>query len=120
MPSIGDPLNDRSSGTAIVVARYRVAEYGNWLERFSSQNPQRALAGAAGHSISVSLDDPRRVEAVVEFVSLESARRYEEFLLLPSTRDGDRHDGVVEHGAVWVAIRSEHRAYADHTATDDA
>ncbi len=106
-----DPSNARSPGAPVVAARFRIADYESWLERFSAQDERRSLAGAIGHSVSVSLDDPRRVEVVIEFSSLAAAREYEEFLLLSSTREGDRRDGVVEHGAVWVAFRSERRTY---------
>jgi hypothetical protein len=107
----GDQRSGGSPGTPIVAARYRIAEYDSWLAGFAAHDDRRVLAGAVGHAISVSLDDPRRVEVIVEFSSLEAARRYEEHLLLASTRDGDRRDGVVEHGAVWVAVRAERRVY---------
>lgn len=78
------------------------------------------LDGAVGHRISISVDDPRRVEVVVEFPSLELARRYEELLLLPHIRDDDRKAGVVEHGAVWIAMLWERRRYPSQVAGHDA
>lgn len=103
-----------------VAARYRVVEYGEWHAWFSSQVSQRALAGAVGHWISVSYDDPHRVEVVVEFLSIDAARRYEEFLLLPATRADDRQQGVLEHGAVWVATTSDAQRYVRRRKPDDA
>jgi hypothetical protein len=66
---------------AYMLARFGVQDYGAWKERFDSDPVGRREAGAKGHRILRSVDDPNEVFVQVEFPSVEQARSFQERLL---------------------------------------
>ena len=91
--------------------RYRVADLARWRRLFALSETERRRAGAVGHRVCLSIDDPARVELILEFDSLEAAQAYERHLLSPAARAQHAQHSVFEHGAIWLASLVERRRY---------
>ena len=59
-----------------VIVRHKVADYMKWKEAFDSHLNRRREAGEAGFRVFQSVDDPREVTVLLDWESLESARRF--------------------------------------------
>jgi heme-degrading monooxygenase HmoA len=59
-----------------VVIRHKVADYGRWKEAFDAHLSKRKAGGEMGHRLFVSVEDPRDVTIVMDWDSLERARRF--------------------------------------------
>lgn len=59
-----------------VIVRHKVADYGRWKESFDSHLASRKAAGEVGSRILQSVDDPREVTILLDWDSLERARKF--------------------------------------------
>lgn len=59
-----------------VVVRHKVADYSRWKEAFDAHLNQRKAGGELGHRLFVSVEDPRDITVVMDWDSLERARRF--------------------------------------------
>jgi hypothetical protein len=59
-----------------VIIRHKVSDYGRWKEAFDSHLTTRKAGGELGHRLLLSVDDPRDVTLVLDWDSLERARRF--------------------------------------------
>lgn len=59
-----------------VIIRHKVADYTRWKEAFDAHLSKRKAAGEVGHRVMQSVDDPREVTLVLDWDSLERARRF--------------------------------------------
>jgi len=59
-----------------VIVRHKVADYGRWKEAFDGHLSVRKAAGEVGHRVLLSVDDPREVTVLLDWDSLERARRF--------------------------------------------
>lgn len=59
-----------------VIVRHKVADYGRWKEAFDGHLNARKAAGEVGHRVLLSVDDPREVTILLDWDSLERARRF--------------------------------------------
>jgi heme-degrading monooxygenase HmoA len=75
-----------------VIIRHKVAEYGKWKQSFDSHLNHRMAAGETGFRVFQSIDDPRDVTLVLDWESLDSARR---FMQSDDLRGAMKNAGVV-------------------------
>jgi heme-degrading monooxygenase HmoA len=59
-----------------VIIRHKVADYPKWKEAFDSHLNRRMAAGESGFRVFQSVEDPREVTILLDWESLESARRF--------------------------------------------
>lgn len=59
-----------------VMVRLKVADYVQWKEAFDGHLSARKAAGEVGNRILLSVDDPREVTILLDWDSLESARKF--------------------------------------------
>ncbi|HZD32732.1 MAG TPA: antibiotic biosynthesis monooxygenase [Candidatus Angelobacter sp.] len=59
-----------------VIIRHKVADYSQWKEAFDAHLGKRKAGGETGHRLFVAVDDPRDVTIVMDWDSLERARRF--------------------------------------------
>jgi heme-degrading monooxygenase HmoA len=59
-----------------VIVRHKVADYVRWKEAFDGHLNVRKAAGEVGHRVLLSVDDPREVTILLDWDSLERARRF--------------------------------------------
>ena len=59
-----------------VIIRHKVADYGRWKEAFDAHLGKRRAGGELGHRLLLSVDDPRDVTLVMDWDSLERARKF--------------------------------------------
>ena len=59
-----------------VIVRHKVADYARWKEAFDANLSTRKAGGELGHRLYASADDPRDVTIVLDWDSLERARRF--------------------------------------------
>ncbi len=59
-----------------VMVRHKVADYVRWKEAFDGHLSARKAAGEVGNRILLSVDDPHEVTLLLDWDSLERARRF--------------------------------------------
>ena len=59
-----------------LIVRHKVADYPRWKEAFDGHLSTRKAAGEVGSRILLSVDDPREVTIVLDWDSLERARKF--------------------------------------------
>ncbi len=59
-----------------MIVRHKVADYSRWKETFDHNLGTRKAAGEVGSKILQSVDDPREVTIVMDWDSLERARKF--------------------------------------------
>lgn len=59
-----------------VIVRHKVADYGKWKLAFDAHLNRRMASGEMGFRILQSVDDPRDLTLVLDWDSLDSARRF--------------------------------------------
>ena len=60
----------------VLMARYRVGELDRFLAVFEGFEATRRDSGATGHRLLGSLEDPKRLVALIEFGSREAAEAF--------------------------------------------
>lgn len=59
-----------------VIVRHQVADYNKWKQAFDAHLNHRMASGETGSRVLQSVDDPRDVTLVLDWQSVESARRF--------------------------------------------
>lgn len=59
-----------------VIVRHKVADYSRWKEAFDAHLSMRKAGGELGHRLFVSVEDPHDLTLVMDWDSLERARRF--------------------------------------------
>jgi heme-degrading monooxygenase HmoA len=59
-----------------VMVRHKVADYVRWKEAFDGHLSVRKAAGEVGNRVLLSVDDPHEVTLLLDWDSLERARRF--------------------------------------------
>ena len=59
-----------------VLVRHKVADYSRWKEAFDSHLATRKRAGETGYHLFHSVDDPRDVFVLLDWTSVEEARKF--------------------------------------------
>jgi heme-degrading monooxygenase HmoA len=59
-----------------VMVRHKVADYVRWKEAFDGHLSARKAAGEVGNRVLLSVDDPHEVTLLLDWDSLERARRF--------------------------------------------
>jgi len=59
-----------------MIVRHKVADYARWKEAFDGHLGARKAAGEVGHRVLLSVEDPRDVTVLLDWDSLERARRF--------------------------------------------
>jgi quinol monooxygenase YgiN len=59
-----------------VLIRHKVADFNRWKESFDSHLNTRKQAGELGFHLFQGVDDPREVTVLVDWDSIEHARRF--------------------------------------------
>ena len=59
-----------------VLVRHKVADYNRWKEVFDSHLNARKHAGETGFRLFQSVDDPREVVLLLDWESVDEARRF--------------------------------------------
>ena len=59
-----------------VIVRHKVADYTRWKEAFDNHLGTRKAAGEVGNRVLQSVDDPREVTILMDWDSLDSARKF--------------------------------------------
>jgi hypothetical protein len=59
-----------------VIVRHKVADYGRWKEAFDGHLSVRKEAGEVGYRVLQSVDDPREVTILLDWDSLDRARKF--------------------------------------------
>jgi heme-degrading monooxygenase HmoA len=58
------------------MVRHKVADYVRWKEAFDGHLSARKAAGEVGNRVLLSVDDPHEVTLLLDWDSLERARRF--------------------------------------------
>ena len=59
-----------------VIVRHKVADYSRWKEAFDNHLGVRKAAGEMGNRVLQSVDDPREVTILLDWDSLERAKKF--------------------------------------------
>ncbi len=95
-----------------VLVRHKVADYGRWKESFDSHLNARRRAGEVGFRLFHSMDDPRELFVMMDWESVEEARR---FLNSSELRERMQQAGVQGEPEIQYLedARAVHRTAAD-------
>src|SRR5580704_13696496 len=75
-----------------VMIRHKVADFGKWKQAFDAHLNKRMGAGETGCRLFHSIDDPRDVTLLLDWESVDSARR---FMTSEDLRSAMKNAGVV-------------------------
>ncbi len=95
-----------------VLVRHKVADYGRWKESFDSHLNARKRAGEVGFRLFHSMEDPREIFVMMDWDSVEEARR---FFSSSELRERMQHAGVQGEPEIQYLedARAVHRTAAD-------
>ena len=95
-----------------VLIRHKVADFTRWKESFDSHLNTRKHAGELGFHLFQGVDDPREVTLLLDWDSVEHARR---FFSSDELRSRMQQAGVVGAADVQYVedVRTVHRSSAD-------
>jgi hypothetical protein len=79
-----------------VLVRHKVGDYTRWKEAFDAHFNQRMSAGETGFRLFQSVDDPRDVTLLLDWDTLEHARRFMTSDDLRATMQGAGVQGTPE------------------------
>ena len=79
-----------------VIVRHKVADYSRWKQAFDAHLNVRKAAGEVGNRLLLSVDDPRDVTIVMDWDSLERARKFAASDDLKQAMQGSGVEGVPE------------------------
>jgi hypothetical protein len=75
-----------------VIVRHKVADYGRWKEGFDSHLNRRMAAGETGSRVFQDVGDPRHITILMDWDSVENARR---FMTSDDLRTAMKNAGVI-------------------------
>lgn len=75
-----------------VIVRHKVSDYSRWKEAFDAHLNARLAAGETGSRVFQGIDDPREVTLLLDWDSVEHARR---FVSSDDTRATMKNAGVI-------------------------
>lgn len=78
--------------------RGSVEDYGNFRKAFDGKEPMRQSAGATGHAVYQSVDDPNEVTIQVGFPTTEAAKAFASSAPL---REAMKQAGVAAPPVIW-------------------
>lgn len=95
-----------------VLVRHKVADYGRWKEVFDSHLNARKRAGEIGCRLFHNADDPHDIVLLLDWESVEEARR---FMASAELRDAMQRAGVQGTPDIQFLedVRAVHRSAAD-------
>jgi hypothetical protein len=93
---------------ASMFIKHRVADYGKWKPAFDEHETARRQAGATGHSLHRSTDDPNVVTATFHVDDVARAR---EFVASPDLRAVMERAGVQGQPEIWITEDVEDKHY---------
>jgi heme-degrading monooxygenase HmoA len=83
--------------------RVSVEDYGTFRKTFDEKEPMRQSAGATGHAVYQSVDDPNEVTIRVEFPTAEAATA---FASSEALREAMKQAGVATPPTIWFVNES--------------
>ena len=84
-----------------VIVRHKVTDYTNWKQAFDSHLNRRMASGETGCRIFHSIDDPRDITLLLDWESVDSARR---FMQSDDLRGAMKSAGVVGDADVQFVV----------------
>jgi quinol monooxygenase YgiN len=95
-----------------VLVRHKVSDYNSWKDAFDAHLSTRKRAGETGFRVFHNADDPREVVLLLDWESMEGARK---FMTSEDLRNAMAKAGVVGVPEVHYLedVRTVHRSSAD-------